>query len=293
MRGATVAWLMALLLAAPLAAAADPLSMGVPEFGGDLDYLNSSHPAALLVRRAIGEPLLEELPAAKPEAPARLRLRVADAFSSGADHRSISLRLSPAERFANGHKVQAEDARFSLALCQQRGLFKGATFATRAVDRGISGVEEWVDVIPGKGAEHVTAELGRCPVLEKRSGKLFGNDLGHGSAIVGSGPYHISHFQLGRQIVLERAGEQRRPLKSLPELVTIRGFTDLEQGLAALRLGNIDALFSPTAVVREKARKDETLSLVQCSGYEVVLRKGLRLECVPEIEFDTLGYDHV
>jgi hypothetical protein len=285
------------LLLCRAAAHAEPMAIGVPQFSPDLDYLHSDHPAAMLVRRAVGLPLVEEIAPAQPGAPSKLRLRAADEVSASTDRRSLSLRISRGARFADGRRVGAADALYSLEMCRKAGALAGATFTSREIDRGVQGIEEWIDISSAPSAEkpdpQLGTALGKCPILEKRSAVLFGPELGHGSMLVGCGLYHISHFQLGRQVVLQRSGEDRRPLKSLPEVVTIRGFSELEQGLTALRLGNIDALFSPNGEVVEKARKDETLVVSRCSGYDVVFRRGLRLDCLPEINFDGLGYDHI
>lgn len=276
------------ILFCALSVRADTLSLGFPEFDKSMNVLSSDHPAAAVVRRAVLARLTTT-----PRGDG-VRLLLSDSMSISADRKRWSFRISPLARFSDGKAVLGSDAEFSLRRCMQAGMFRGIEDVSAEVAVMSGRTSQWVHVQliePSKNGAELSAQLSTCPILERRSSKIFGKDLGIGTNVVSAGEYAFADYKAGREIALRRLRpNQSHAGTAGADVITLRSFKDSGAALAALRAGTIDAFLSEDQPVIERAKKDETLLALQCPIYTVILRKGLHISCPEEIIASEIRY---
>ena len=188
--------------AVALVGLAESVSIGVPDFPKDLEYLDSRHPLALIARSAVLAPMIEVSPAGTTS----LRLRLAAQMVTSADHRTLSLLVQREAHFQNGRSVSAEDIAYALGRCREKGRLPGVveisvrTPPSTARASLLTPVQSWVDLRGMADAAQVKtllAALAQCPIFEKKSAQLFGVDFGHGTNLVGSGPFRLREYRSG------------------------------------------------------------------------------------------------
>lgn len=270
------------------------LTIGVPDMPKTLNILNSNHPGAEIVRRATTGSLVQRAGDARVTT---MGLSVADAFRAEPERATWLFRVSPLARFSNTRPVTAEDVAFSVNRCRAQGMLP--TIAS--VSRGSGSLEldsaqDWVtfalepSALKTEQSASIEA-LSRCPILEHESSEIFSGDLGTGANFVSCGKFAISEVKLGREISLSRKrGSSMRVEISPLENLTLRGFSDPQAALSALRAGTVDAFFNMNPEVTAKARVDETLAAIDCAPYVVIHRKGLLISCPERMFTDKLGY---
>jgi len=266
----------------------EQISLGFPAFSAGLNYLNDAHPAAAAVRQAVTGGVGRREKAGRSQAP----LGLSDSLSVSADYALWSFRLREQAWFQNGRLVRAGDVKYSLERCQREGVLPAQfSVETRQSDSGGES-REWIDIrldprfISQERLLTLEEVLSRCPVVEKESSVVFEETLGTGTNLISTGPFGLTAFKSGGEIVLERTRRFRTD-DAPTRTVSLRGFENAEQGLIALRTGTLDAFFTNNQQVIEKAQKDETLLSSSCLTYSVLKRKGFELPC-PE-EPDILG----
>jgi ABC-type transport system substrate-binding protein len=269
---------------------ADPFSMGVPEVDGPLNILETQHPAAMIAREASVGGLTRLVGDEKGSSVHQVKLMLADNYDVSADHSIWKFRVRGSARFVNGQPVLADDVRFSLERCMTLGLTPW--LKQTSIEKDVKGADELVRLNVDTADTQLLAQIpelvSRCPIVEEASSKLFGNELGIGTNLVGTGPYRIVENLRNRRIRLLKSGEALNGPG--PSEIELRTFSDPGHGLTALRTGTLDLLFTEDPVTLDKAKKDETLSLSKCSIYNVVLRRGLSFSCAGSFDFKSLRY---
>lgn len=273
--------------------AADGVTIGVPEFPTDMNMLTSSHPAARFIRRALTAPLIEVKSASKS-----FQLVVADSVSVTTDQGIWGFRLG-AVRASSGRALTAADLSYSIGRCKATGLLSDVdSFATTQRKGAFGRDEQWLElrlkrgIDPAQIARDFPKEVAECPIVTAEESKLFGAELGRGANVVAPGDFVISDFKAGREISLVRS---HNPISTPPSAgalgrLVVRAFHDGSQALAALRDGSIDAFVSKEAEVQAKASKDETLLSRQCPEYNLILRRGLQLDCPEAVVASEIRY---
>ena len=276
-------------------ALADKVSLGVPEFPKDILYLESPQALALVVRSAVLETLLKPA-AAQSGMPFSLRL--AQNMASSADGKLFSLLIRDGTRFQDGRRISGEDVKYSLLRCRQKGMLNAVAEINVRTERAPYDTPPyrsrrcWVDLKlrdDGAAARNLPAQLMRCPIVEKSSMELFGADAGRGTNLVGSGLFRLKEYRSGRELTLQRAYVDATHGES-SEIVNVRLVSDARQGLTALRVGTLDAMFTKDDEVEEKARGDETLIVRTCGEYHLILRRGFTLKCEDPLDLSDLRY---
>lgn len=251
---------------------ADQLTVAVPEITWRENLYDSPRPFAFLLRSSVFETLLKE------STHGGWSLGIASAAQSSADGMSWQFSLRTGRRFSSHAPVSTADVVSSLEFCKSRGAHD---FEVSAIREGTVSVRRGKEM----SADALLSVFCSCPIVEKRSREIFGSHFGSGTHFVGSGPYRIVEFQEQQRIFLERRegppGAQRIEIKSYPEPT---------QALTSLRLGGLDISFSVSDEVLERARKDETLQVAECSIFYVVFRQGLSLNCGQAIDIANVAY---
>lgn len=283
-------WLMLLVCSALFMwpkAHSDELGIGFAEWGKDMNWLLDAHPAADFLRRAATDSLLVR--SLEEEDPKGFKLSVADNLKISADSSTLSFRLKAGAGFVNGQDLRLSDVLFSLEQCKKQGLLQGLQNIKSSPEKRSSGItEEWVElVIAGLGGAKLLSwpgVLADCPILEASSSTAFGAELGVGTNMVSLGPYRVTSFSAGREYTLSASEGRFTGKKRLgsPKL-NLRAFKDANQALTALRIGTLDAFFTLDGNVLEKAKKDETLLIEDCSIYMIIHRKGFKVRCHPNL----------
>lgn len=266
--------LLTLALAATLReASAEQLTVAVPRLPLQGNVFNTEDAAAYILRSAVFSTLLQSHNGGEDWS-----LGAAAAAESSADGLTWELRLRSDQRFSSTRNVRASDAGDSLRRCAQA---KGVMIAVReqGSERLIVQMEQ-----PG-GAGELRDLLQHCPVGESESARLFGERYGRGTFFVGAGTYRITEFQGDNRVILQRVSGAPGA-----QVIEIKAVSDPDQALAALRMGNLDLTFTVSPEMLERARKDETLQVAECSIFYVVSRVGLTVRCGQTIDITALSY---
>ncbi len=283
----TLVWL-ALLSSHTLAAGKEIVVIGLPEFSERLNYIKDQSPAANFVRAAVSK----SLTAASSDGALPYTLSLVDNLSVSADQKQWSFHLAKNKSFSNGAAIMSSDVMYSLRECQRAGKLSYVSMVKgREGEFEAEGAEQWVDVYLSEAptdANRLALDLIDCPIVEKSSAELFGEHLGQGTNLVGSGDFEVTAFKPQTEISLRRVTYQSRT-GGLEEL-KFRGFRDPNQALAAIRIGTVDLFLTKDEVVLSKARKDETLLVASCLGYSLVKRKGFLVNC--EKSLDPLSFKY-
>ena len=267
---------------------AEAVKIGVPSFESGTDLLLSSHPVAYVLRRAAFVPIAER------GSGNRARLAATDLMQVSADFATWSFRMRPGLRFNNDTLVMVSDLVFSLERCRNlEGWQAIRTVTGRQVKIQSELREQWVDIVadvpPAERGTFPTL-LRQCPIVEQSSGELFGEDLGKGSDFVGNGRFELVGFKAGRELLLQRSRSELAGREGADKLEIV-AIDNPERIIAALRLGNLDAYVGKRETVAALGAPDETLVPEVCQdGYAMLKRRGLTLQCVPELNFDGLKY---
>jgi ABC-type transport system substrate-binding protein len=256
------------------------ITIGVPEFEENINFLKDKSLAAQYVRRASMGRLIEFAPEG-----GRLELLLADRFSSTGDHRTWSFRISRLAQFANGQQITFSDVQTSLRRCQESGKLETALVVKAADGAKRPGAYAdgiWFEVVIPEPLviDSVQRHLSECPILEEASSALFGNLLGEGTNFVSAGEYRLVDFKAGRELTLMRTSlVQGKSKWQAPQSLVFRGFKDADSALTALRVGTIDAFLIPGPAALDRIKSDETLESVACGEQVQIQRKGLALSC--------------
>lgn len=148
--------------------------------------------------------LFESLTSASLDEPFAAYGLLAETVQVADDGRSVTYRLNPRARFADGHPVTAEDVVFSYAILRS----EHAIPTYRAYYRDITTVEALDRLTVRLGFARPNRELvlitGQLPILPKHfyGGKDFDKDFN--ATALGSGPYMVKNFEFGKLIRYQR-----------------------------------------------------------------------------------------
>lgn len=274
------------------AVASDEVTIAVPRFSEELDIIHGSDVTARVLRGALTSGLIRER--GVEGAGGGLALGLADSLVVSEGGNEWGFRLRPAASFRNGRAIRGADVSWSLNRCITVGGLPSISSVRTESKIEVGVPREWIYVrlktpqlvFDGSPA---AKEVVECPVLEKESSVVFGRILGKGGNFVGSGDFALSTFRLGKEYEVTRA-PSKDPFKHGASKVTFRGIGDPELGLTAIRVGTVDAFFVDDQKVLEIARKDESLRVVNCSFYSVIVRSGFKLSCAPSMRLLEVGY---
>lgn len=263
----------------PFAAFPQMISIGFPEFPANFDLIKSNHPAAQVLRRALGGTLVE-MEYNGDEVSYSLRL--ADHVSIGPDGSEWKLKLREGEAFSNGRKVSGADVIYSLKLCKKQNQLKDISEFSLVKGSGLDGFDRhWIVMHIGNGGvgvDQVFSELSSCPIYDSYAAHVFGDDFGKGTNLISAGRFVIQSFNVGHMYELRRTATLPSR-KQGPQLLTLNAFPDVERALGALRGGELALLFYSDDKIEERASSDETLVVSRCLSYKVLYRKGLDVRC--------------
>lgn len=279
----------------PVLAADSHFAIGFPHFPAGINALESSHPAAMVLRSAVTRGLTARTGS---DGDAAYRLDLSDNMSVSADYRRWSFRLLADVLFHNGRALAGEDVKASLLRCGESKLrgFGIRGISLRRVPALADSSREWVDVeLAGEAPDsarrlqNFPAALADCPILEKESAVLFGADLGTGTNLVAAGDYSIAAFKSNGEIMLKRFAS-RALAGDTGAGISLRSFDDSTRALTALRGGTIDALFVADERELDASRDDETLVVSECLGFKILQRRGLEFPCQGTVSLAGMRY---
>lgn len=273
------------------ARAAEVLTLGVPEFGENINFLSDKSLAAVYVRRAGMGRLIEAKPGNSP-----FELVLADRFTASSDYHQWKFRLPAIARFSNGLPVQVDDVIESLERCQRSGILERGlkleteerSAASKVLDGG-----SWLSltISPAVDPRVVQNQLADCPILERGAAHLFGPELGEGTNFVSTGEYRLLDFKAGRELTLVRTSQiQGKQRRQSADTIVVRGFKEPESALTALRVGTIDAFITGDVTVLKRVHGDETLASFPCGEFTQVHRKGLSISCPEHFVASSVQY---
>ncbi|MEZ4753492.1 MAG: ABC transporter substrate-binding protein [Bdellovibrionota bacterium] len=268
--------------------AADKISIGVPEFDKEINLLKSPSIAAQISRSG----LVAGLTKLKNEGHIPYSLDIADNMTVSSDFSSISFRIAGGRNFNNNTPIEPIDVLYSINRCMLDNIIEGVSNSRieKKDDKLLSG--SWVTLNFMKPSPEVSATipvaLASCPIIDSQSSYLFGEKLGSSTMLVSSGDFAISLFKPGRSIELARVATQS--VSKGPSSIEIRGFSDSNRALTALRLGTVDVVFVENEDTLLRASQDETVLISSCLGSKIILRKGLRFKCSPTLNFESIEY---
>ena len=275
----------------------DIVTIGVPPRNSSSNFLDASDPTAQMLRQAV-TPSLTRV-GSKTGSPFRLWL--ASSLQVGANLTSVSLQIRPESTFSNGERVAASDVEYSLGRCKKvAGQLPFIQTISPRVKRlpydapPYAFYEEWVDLatsLTPEEAKGLPLLLASCPIIEKRSSLIFGNEVGIGTNVVGAGPFVIASGRQNQEFTLVLRPRGEATSGGAAKLV-LKSYDKIDQELSALRVGNLDAMVveSSNMAILENIRGDETLLDQDCDGFHLIIHRGLTLSCTPWSDFDRIRY---
>jgi ABC-type transport system substrate-binding protein len=274
------------------AVASDEVTIGVPKFGEDLNVIRSGEVAARILRGSLTTGLIRTV--GKKEKGAGIGFGLADSLVVNDSGQEWGFRLRTGVSFRNGRPVLPSDVIWSLNRCIEGGGLPSISGARLGIAVEVGVQRDWIYlsfrsprlILEGSEAAN---EVSNCPVLEADSGTIFGPAFGQGGNFVSFGEFALSTLRLGKEYEIVRVGS-KDPFKHGASKVILRGIAEPDLGLTALRVGTVDAFFVEDSKVLELAQKDETLRVVDCSTYSVIVRVGFKLDCSPSLRMLEVGY---
>lgn len=270
---------------------AETRAIGVPRFSKDLKILDESEVASQFLRSVLMRTLVKANRSA--DGSMSYDLDVATGFSTDGKFSKVTFFLPEKPVFADGSPLEFGDLQFSLVRCRGAGRFQnvGELLKKERLKGGIKVRVAEVMLREGGVPEYtkVLEDFSTCPLIQERSSRLFGSQLGKGNAIIPSGRFKISAFKAGSEYTLTRWDEPDRE----PREILVQSFSESDQALSLLRSGSLDAFVGGDAESLEKARNDETLKVVKCPQGMIVYRQGLSFRCDPRLALDSLIYTDV
>ena len=173
-------------------------------------------------------------------------VHVATAVEVPADRMSVAFDLNPAARFQDGHPLTAEDVVWTFDTLREHGR---PFFRQYYADVAVAEAEGPLRVVfrfKTNENRELPQILGEMPILPKHwwAGRDFSAPLS--DPPLGSGPYRIARFEMGRTVVLERVrdywGAKLSTSVGLANFDTIRTeyFRDATVALEAFKAGQVD-----------------------------------------------------
>lgn len=255
---------------------AQELSIGVPLVEEPINLAQSDQLFARLVHSATTQPLIS----LHQNETNRIKLVLADSYSSSFDGTAAEMRLKNGASFVSSKLVEQIDLNVSLNKCSAASGFP-VTFKTYLKSGRI-----YISVMSPQGQAQLLEFLASCPIYEERTLVLFGADLGNANLVLGTGPYNLVSRIKNREARLERIGKT----SAWASVITIRGFESSVNALSALRGGTIDAFYSEDQEIKLKVANDPTLRMLTCGVYNIILRKGLEINCSSSTNLDLVRY---
>ena len=266
--------------------------VGVVGLDREMNWENVHPASAELVRRSVFTTLTEIVsPATPAQAQPSFGLRLADSMRVSQDNLRWYFRIRRGAKFQSGTAILIDDVVFSLKRCT----------ALRAVQLLVENIasgeshsakdpwlnEEWVVITlsadkVGSGVfatQRLPGLLSECPIHQRTSSELFGEDFNRGANFVGSGAYRMVEFKAGKSVRLVFDRNAGLPNQAAAEAMTIRSFRDEETGLVALREGTVDILFVNSETLKPRVVNDETVAFGECRGNTFIRRQGFNPNC--------------
>jgi peptide/nickel transport system substrate-binding protein len=202
---------------------------------------------------ALHDAVLKPMPG-NPFAPS-----LAESWSVSKDWLTYEFVLRKSAKFHNGDPVTAEDVKFSVE--RYRGAsakaFKDRIAAVETPDPGrvrFRLKEPWPDFIT-----FYTNTTGAGWIVPKKYVEKVG-DEGFKKAPIGAGPYKLTSFTPGVELVMEAFEQYWRKVPSVKRLV-FKVITDDATRVAALKRGEIDIAYSTRGTLGEEVERTPGLKL--------------------------------
>lgn len=287
-RSACLGLFLLLTMGMPKALLSDEVTVGFLNMPRELNAVFDDSPLAWFLRRAIADPAIYR-------SGAGIELNLVDKLEVSSQSDRLGMRLRLGVAFHNGAPLSSVDFEESGARCWRESGRGCQPEAKERVESDALGVKRtWIDLSCSHGqrqgdAQRLLELYSGCLIFEGRLARLFGEQFGRGTSMSSTGPYRVVALRAGREVQLQRnlAGVHDRDGAGL---VVVRGFRDPGQGLTALRMGTIAALFVEDETLRDRVSSDETLVWSQCEGFPVIRRVSFDIGCeqglsVPEMRY--------
>ena len=173
-------------------------------------------------------------------------VHIAGSVDVAADHLSVAFTIRPEARFNDGTKVTAQDVAWTFNTLREKGRPFYRLYYADVADVAVEGDRRVVFHFKTADNRELPLILGQLPVLPEHfwKGRDFAAPLS--DPPVGSGPYRITSFELGRTVVYSRVTDWwARDLptgRGLDNIDTIRVeyFRDPTVAFEAFKAGQID-----------------------------------------------------
>lgn len=171
---------------------------------------------------------------------------LAHTIEVGADHTYVGFELRPEAKFHDGVPVTAEDVAWSFNILRDKGRPYFGQYYADVASVSTEGTGRVVFHFKTAGNRELPQILGQVPVLPRHWWKDRAFDAPLTDPPLGSGPYKVGRFDMGRTLVMERVadywGENVPTGKGLENFATIRTeyFRDGTVSLQAFKAGQVD-----------------------------------------------------
>ncbi len=190
--------------------------------------------------------VFESLMARSSDEPETAYAHIASFIEVPDDHRSVAFEIRPEARFHDGHPITADDVVWTFNTLRTEGRPFYRQYYADVDSVAAEGPQRVVFRFKTDQNRELAQILGEMPVLPKHwwAGRDFTKPLTE--APLGSGPYRISKFEMGRTVVLERVQDYwgaRLPTAigmSNFDIIRTEYFRDATVALEAFKAGQVD-----------------------------------------------------
>lgn len=190
--------------------------------------------------------VFESLMARSADEPEAGYAHIASAIEVADDHMSVAFDIRPEARFQDGHAITSEDVVWTFNTLLEKGRPFFRQYYADVADVAADGPQRVVFHFKTAKNRELPQILGEMPILPKHwwATRDFSRPLTE--APLGSGPYRVARFEMGRTVVLQRVrdywGAKLPTAIGLANFDTIRTeyYRDATVALEAFKAGQVD-----------------------------------------------------
>lgn len=264
----------------------ETLRFGVPELKIHTNFLNDNSAASYIVKQSATQPFFSKI---SSHSTMNLHLIpiLGDEILQDCNGSCWKAKVSNNLFFSNGWKLTARDVKFSLDRCLD--LQRSCPIKVQ-LDQNEEIIISSTNLDDISENSKIADYISRCPILEADTSKIFGNLLGNGTNLVGTGAYLITKHNPGKKITLSK-NPYFASNSEIADQIEITKYDNFDKALKNIRNGGLDYILSKIDNLPDAVSADETLSSIKCGEFNVIKRKSNQLVCNPNMNVNTLRYD--
>lgn len=263
-----------ILLAFASSSNAEDIPLGFERWG--LNYIQENDPLSDTIKSAVQRGLLKYN--GEPNE------SIVDAMQVSPNAKGWIFSISTNSVFGNGASIWLEDVLYSLQRCQKNGILPTSysiSMKSSGAHRGniLMSSKENVD------QHQITKAIANCPIYSKEMIEILSEEIFFSNThLISAGPYIIELTPNKDRIDLisPKMGNKNR--------VVLGHESSFEKGLSKVRSGEFMAYFTSVGQIQDRIKDDPTLDTIPCDSYNIISRKGLKIDCPDKFHLEEIAY---